>query len=153
MLFINSKNAEIINSKEIYLHDSYLSKIEYDWAERRIVFAIDPDLDFGIITKMTFNNVVGTKTIHFDTFGKSEGRILDFRFPEKKGQKLFNELQKDSLNIKSVMVHYNSDGSINKDITTPSNIDNEEALIEVVFIFDSADEMRIVCESIEIETE
>jgi len=151
MMLINSKNAETINTKDVYLHDSFIKRIEYSPSERRIVVSINYDKYCTPITKMIFNNVVGAKTTLFETLQFCSGRILDFYLLKKSDVKLINELYDESEKEKSKIVVRNDKGEIIRDAVT-SNMDNMEQLIETEFFLDSADKMTIVCEYIEIET-
>jgi len=151
MKTINIDNASIINTKEIYLHDSYIKQIECFLSERKIVVSVDPYSKFSNIKKLTFNKVVGTKTTFLEMFGPLKGRILDFYYFERKETTLINDLYDEREKEKSNIVECTYKGEIIRDAVT-SNMDNMEQLIETEFLFDSADKMTIVCEYIEIET-
>ena len=149
---IDSSNASIINTKEVYLHDAYITQFEVFLSERRIVISIDPYREYSNITKMTFNNVVGAKTTLFEVFAECDGRILDFYKLNESDTKLIKELYTDSENEKKTITSRNDKGEIIESNST-SNIDSMERLMELEFFLDSADRLTIVCESLDIETE
>lgn len=151
-MLIDKSNARIINTKEIYLHDSEILSIEYFLKERKVVISINPCSPYGNITKMTFNNVVGTKTTMFEIFGFLTEDIIEFYLLEGEDARLTNELYEDSEREKARITSYNDKGE-RIESEHWSNIDNRERLIEVEFDMISADKLTIVCESIEIETE
>ena len=151
-MLINKLNADLINTKRIYLHDSKIMHTECFLEERKIVISIYPDKLYSNIIKMTFNNVVGTKTTLFEVFGMCSGEIIDFYLLKGDEARLTNELYEDSEREKARITSYNDKGE-KIESEHYSNIDDREGLIEVEFFLVSADRLTIVCESIEIETE
>lgn len=128
---IDVSNAEIINSKEVCMHDDILKELCFIRHEKKLQLLMLREEMFKRYT-VDFFRVIGFEMTACDFWGHSP-HILDFEYVERKNNtlipKLFEKKDKDC---------------------TYSSLRNQEDYIETVITFSSGDQLRIACESIVI---
>lgn len=129
-MIIDISCGEIINSKEVYIHDSILDKFCFNRSEKKLHLTILKDIDNKAYS-IDFLNVIGFEMTSCDFWGASP-YIFDFEYVEYNEQiiipKLFNK-------------NNNNDGSF-------CTLSDREKYIETVITFTSGDQLRVACESI-----
>lgn len=128
---INNKNAKIINSKEVYLHDDILLKFLFDRINKNMTIEMKQYLNFETY-RIEFIDVIGFEMSSCDFWGASEC-ILDFEYIEDFDKRVI---------IPKLMEKWQEYHS--------TNINLYDDYIETLFTFGSGDCLRIVCKEIEI---
>lgn len=118
---IGKENGKIINTKEVYLHDSIVETIVFD----RLNKMLKVKVELSDINELAFYDVAGFEMTACDYWGKSP-HVCDF------------EWVKDKKLLPKLLENEYADKSMGKD------------MIEVLFTFISGDTLRIVCKYIDI---
>lgn len=129
---IDVSNAEIINSKEVCMHDDILKELCFIRHEKKLQLLMLREEMFKRYT-VDFFRVIGFEMTACDFWGRAP-HILDFEYVERKNNTLIPKLfeKKEKGNYKY------------------SSLRNREDYIETVITFSSGDQLRIACESIVI---
>ena len=128
---IDKTNADIINTKDVYLHDDVLLSLDFDRSTKILHLEIKKNISQKKYV-VEFINVIGFSMTACDFWGRSE-RICDFEFVQSKERKIIPALKKE---------WYATPGQEKSFM-----YDN---YIESVLVFISGDKLRIVSEKIVI---
>ena len=131
-MIINEKNAFIINTKEVYLHDDILTSLYFDKDGKFLELKF---CNYGTVDNnysIKFRNVIGFAMTACDFWGAGEC-VLDFEYVLSSEQLLIPRLQEK----------WDSCPKANK-----SNLYND--YIETLFTFSSGDQLRVASKTIEI---
>lgn len=129
---IDISNADIINSKMVYIHDDTLSTLVFNRNHKEIILNLE-DCNCNEY-KIKFNNVIGFFMTSCDFWGESP-RIFDFQLVDKDNNIIIPKMFE--LNNR-----YNYEGS---------SLDNDGDYIEIVITFVSGDELQVACKYILFE--
>lgn len=132
---IDFTNKDIINSKEIYVHDAVFTGFNYNYKNKYIIFECE-ETYYRKKFYFKFLNVFGFKMRECDWWGESQ-RILDWEAVDINNNSLTREL-----------IEFRSDE--NQSI---SRLTNPNIIIESVFTLISGDTFTIVCEYIDFYEE
>ena len=127
-MIIDKKNCEIINSKEIYLHDALFYGIKYEYSDKKIYvqYQLDKYNKHMKYKKMIFCNVVAFEMTACEIWGKSP-HIYDF------------EISKENNLIKKIL-------QTNLELSNKLN-----ECFETIITFSSGDRLVVSCEYIIVE--
>ena len=123
---IIKNNCDIINSKEIYLHDAVFHGLNYDYNTKKLRIEYDCNELYMKYKKMVFCNVSAFKMTACEIWGKSP-HIFDFEISSE------NALTKKMLQL---------------NLEVSSKI---EKSFETKLTFSSGDELLVLCEYIIFE--
>ena len=128
---IDKTNADIINTKDVYLHDDVLLSLDFDRSAKILRLEIKKNISLKKYV-VEFINVIGFSMTACDFWGRSE-RICDLEFAEGSERKIVSELKKEWY-------------------ATPGQEESfmYDNYIESVLVFISGDKLRIVSEKIVI---
>ena len=131
-MIIDVSNAEIINTKEVYIHDDIFEELWFNREGKQLHLLILKTEIYKSYT-IDFFRVIGFEMTACDFWGRAP-HILDFEYVERKNNTLIPKLfeKKEKGNYKY------------------SSLRNQEDYIETVITFSSGDQLRIACESIVI---
>lgn len=130
---IKYENREIINSRKVYLHDSYFKTINYD-DENKILYVVCQDYYYKKIKYLTFYNVIYWEMHNGYYWGQSDSSIIEWQLAEDNvGLKRLEQLYKDN------------NGDVSKL--------NQHKYIESVFISSDGNQFRVICEEIDYKEE
>ena len=129
-MVIDALNGEIVNSKEIYIHDDILEELSFNRFEKKLHLSI---LEFKTREKYSidFLQVIGFEMTSCDFWGFSS-RILDFEYTERDNNSIITKL----VEIKNIYGY------------TSCNLKDKETYFETVITFVSGDQLKIACEII-----
>ena len=130
-MIIDASNGDIINSKEVYIHDNILDLLTFIRAEKKIHLSILknielPDTKFSI----DFYNVIGFEMSSCDFWGYSP-YILDFQYLKQEKNTLIPKFFEKKKNN-------------NYQFCT---LKEQEKYFETLFTFSSGDTLLIACET------
>lgn len=133
-MIINASNGEIINSKDIYIHDDILEGLYFNRAEKKLHLSILKDCKSDDIRFfIDFFDVIEFKMTSCDFWGRSP-HILDFEYIEPSENTMIPKLFKKK--------------EINN--FTSCSLDDPQKYIETVITFISGDQLLVACKSIVI---
>jgi len=130
---IDASNAEIINSKAVYIHDDVLENLTFNRERKELCLYItrnSSERKYSIL----YSGVIGFNMTSCDFWGSSP-RILDF---EKTGR--------EESTIISKLFSIKKDNGF-----TDSLLESEESYIETVITFVSGDKLTVACKCIDID--
>ncbi len=91
-MIMDASNGNIINSKEVYIHDDILEEFNFNRAEKKLHLSIIKEEKFNSIRFLIdFLNVIGFEMTSCD-FGDRSPRILDFEYVEKDNAIIISKL-------------------------------------------------------------
>ncbi len=129
-MIINSNNGNILNTKDFYIHDDIFYSLEFKYDCKTIVLKMKKymaDKNYNIV----FNNVLGFEMSNCDFWGKSEC-VFDLQYIKQEKYQLIPKLEskwrKESESLDDIFINS----------------------IEILITFTSGNELRIVCDSIEV---
>ena len=126
---INKSNAEIINSKEVSIHDDFLLSFNFDRNAKKLLLKFKKNYPIKKLYDMEFSNVIGFEMTACDFWGASIC-AFDFEYIDSNEQLLIPKLI-DRFNQPGC--HYTN---------------AYEEYIETVITFTSGDSLRVACETI-----
>ena len=136
-MIINKNNATIINSKEVYIHDSTLTSAIYDFVDRKVRI----ELFDG--TTIVFHNVVGVKSDSCAFWGKQLRQVvIDFEYVFDKDLKILPELY-----------HIRDDIISQKGDISDTYLTADDSFFESSLILCSGERLNIACEWIEFDAD
>ena len=131
-MIIDASNGNIINSKEVYIHDDILEEFNFNRAEKKLHLSIIKEEKFNRIRfSIEFLNVIGFEMTSCDFWGRSP-HILDFEYVEKDNAIIISKL-------------FEMKNSNDYPFCT---LDIQEEYIETIITFISGDRLIIACKSI-----
>lgn len=131
-MIIDASNGNIINSKEVYIHDDILKEFTFNRAEKKLHLSIVKEEKFNSVRfSIDFLNVIGFEMTSCDFWGRSP-HILDFEYVEKDNTTIIPKLFK---------MKNNNDYPF-------CTLDIQEEYIETIITFISGDQLIIACKSI-----
>ena len=130
-MIITKINAEIINGKDIYLHDDIISNLSYDSLKKNLVVHLNKDNNINSKYIISFSGVAGFEMTSCDFWGPSV-HVFDFISLRQNDQKMLSKLISKAREYDFVYIDFNN-------------------CFEVLFEFSSGDTLRIVCQSIEFK--
>lgn len=131
-MIIDASNSEIINSKEVYIHDYIFEDFYFNRTEKKLHLTILKETELNNKRfSIDFLNVICFEMTSCDFWGTSP-YILDFEYVEQNENSLISKLFKRK---------NNSDYPF-------FSLEDQEKYIETVITFASGDQLRIACESI-----
>lgn len=139
-MVVNTANAKILNTGEIYIHDDILTELKFNRMEKKLTLL---NLKYGTLTGLLdgdeytveFLNVIGFEMTACDFWGPSR-RIYSFDLvPEY------------DLKIIPKMFKIRDDTDKGSEFSSCA-LGDRENYIEVMITFISGDRLRIACESI-----
>lgn len=126
-------NGEVINKKEVSIHDFIFNGLNYNYKENTVcIYLLNAETNKKNIT-ITYLNVIAFTMIACDFWGSSP-HILDWEFVKGEEQLLTNNIIETKESHKY----------------TYSKIDNAKRYMETIITFSSGDTLTIVCEYIEL---
>ena len=130
-MIINILNCEIINSKEVYIHDDILEEIFFNRTEKKLHLSILKAEESKKIFCIDFLNVIGFEMTSCDFWGSSP-YIFDFECVENRDNVIIPKLFKRKNNTYCPFC----------------SLLGQEKYFETIITFTSGDQLRIACESI-----
>ena len=131
-MIMDASNGNIINSKEVYIHDDILEEFTFNRAEKKLHLSIVKEEKFNSVRfSIDFLNVIGFEMTSCDFWDRSP-RILDFEYVEKD----------NAIIISKVFEMKNSNDY------PFCTLDIQEEYIETIITFISGDRLTIACKSI-----
>ena len=135
-MLIYESNGEIINSRDIYIHDDVFKQMVFEHSNKELKVVIRKPENMQVEQKISFVNVVGFEMTSCDFWGKSS-HILDFEYVPQDKRTLLPKLHSLNKNCSS-----------NKSLCI---LTNGVDYIETIITFVSGDKLTVACEFIEIE--
>lgn len=132
-MIINGSCGQIINTKEVYIHDDILLSLEFERIQKRLTLTLKKYAAENCYT-ITFADVIGFHMSSCDFWGASEC-VLDFEYVNPDERVIVAELQEKWLSVPNA----------------PKNVSYDQH-IETLLTFSSGDQLRVACETIEIVT-
>ena len=132
-MIINATNAEIINTKDVYLHDEIMLNLKYNRKKKKITMTIRDEFDAKIKYNINFIDIIGFYGTSCDFWGPSP-YICDFVYMKKEYQIIIPELKKH--------------GEETPHFEFEINLDD---YLETRMTFISGDHLRIACREIIID--
>ena len=129
---IDKSNANIINSKSIYIHDDELILLQFDRDTSILTLFLKQSWPNKFEYTIEFIKVIGFEMTSCDFWGKSEC-VLDFEFIEPDKQSIIPKLS-------------NKWSSIEKNKNNDFLFENQ---FETIITFTSGDTLKISCEYIQ----
>ena len=128
-MLIDISNAEVINSKQINIHDDILNELTFDRNEKKLTLFFESLTEPRNFYHIICNNVLSFDITSCNFWGESP-HVLDFEYVSEPEEILF-------LRLKDMhQSHFDSLCNLNK------------KCFESIITFVSGDELRIVCEEI-----
>ena len=128
---IDLHNAEVINTKKVYLHDGILTNMVFNRASKCLTLEIEFEKEEQNVVRMDLLNVACFEMTACDFWGPSP-HILDFEYMKEGECLLIPKLKRELEEIKeNIMLKHNF-----------------KKLIETRMTFTSGDRLTIVCEEI-----
>lgn len=128
-MIINELNGEVINTRDVYIHDDILLELKFDRIKRNLTLNFQNYAnDFTYVIE--FLNVIGFEMTSCDFWGASEC-ALGFEYVPKDERVLVPKLQEEWTNLPNSL-----------------DIPSYEDSIETLLTFGSGDRLRIACETI-----
>ena len=129
-MIINSKNGSILNTKDFCIHDDIFYSLEFKYDYKIIVLKMKKymaEKNYDIV----FSNVLGFEMSNCDFWGKSEC-VFDLQYIEQEKYQLIPKIkskwEKESVSSDDIFIN----------------------CFEILITFTSGNELRIVCDSIEV---
>jgi len=129
---INELNGNVLNTKDVYIHDDVLVFLNFNRNEKMLKLHLSKYNSSAEYT-IEFANVIGFTMTSCDFWGASEC-VLDFEYVDKSERVIIPKLEEEWLK--------------NPNLTNGCLYDG---YIETLLTFSSGDKLRIACESIEIK--
>lgn len=132
-MLINIENKEIINSKEISVHDGVMGKISYDYDEKSCTFKIS-NPGWNKIQTFHIKGIIYMELQNCEFWGPGYN-VCSWYWDEKyiRTKELFSRKKLEYQNLNSLLN------------------EKSEKYFEHVLYFNSGDEIRFVCEEVEYE--
>ncbi len=131
-MLINAANQEIINTRDVYVHDSIFVDMTFDYQEKKFYFNSKKNNPSGKIYSIIFFNVIEIDMVWCDFWGESH-YILDWESVKVENQKL----------IKKLFTEKNDNNYSN------SRLNTEKEYMESIITFKSGDHITIACEYVD----
>lgn len=131
-MLINAANQEIINTRDVYVHDSIFVDMTFDYHEKKFYFNSKKNNPSGKIYSIIFFNVIEIDMVWCDFWGESH-YILDWESVKVENQKL----------IKKLFTEKNDNNYSNSRLST------EREYMESIITFKSGDHITIACEYVD----
>lgn len=131
-MIINKNNGNILNTKDIYVHDDIFISLEFKNDNKMMLLKLKKysnKRNYDIVLK----DIIGFEMSACDFWGKSEC-VFDFEYVEPQEHLLIPKLKK----------RWENEAKLSYDIFNNC--------IEVIITFTSGNELRVACASIEIKT-
>lgn len=132
---IYDKNGDIINSKQLYMHDDIFYQMSYDWNTKNLYLMFAKERNDNETYIIQFMNTIGFNMTSCEFWGPSP-HVLDFEYLEHNERTLIPQLYE--------IYNNNPKDPICK---LRSNID----YIETAITFKSGDKLIIACEYIVLD--
>lgn len=132
---ITTKNCQIINTKDVYLHDDYMLQLEYNCETQEMEILLEKFATKDVY-KIIFYGVAGFEVSGCDFWGGGEERIIDFYLETETRPLCMRLMEKSRENARIAECPV---GLMKLDV------------FESVFLFASGDELRIAADSIVIQ--
>ena len=130
-MIINANNGQVINSKEVSIHDYVLKDFCFKRCDKKLRLSLSEGVNADAVLTIDFLNVIGFNMTACDFWGRSP-HVLDFEYVEKADNKLIPKLFAEKEN---------------NDYTF-CTLKDRESYFETVITFVSGDKLTIACESI-----
>ncbi len=131
-MIIDASNGEIINTKEVYIHDDILEDFYFNRMEKKLNLTILKD---EVLSNKKFSidflHVIGFEMTACDFWGSSP-HILDFEYVEHSHNTIIPKLFE---------MKHNNDNPF-------CPLKNQEKYIETIITFSSGDLLKVACECI-----
>ena len=130
-MIFDKSNCELINTKDVYLHDDWFISLEFNRDEKILILHMikynnkQPYL-------MKFNDVAGFEMTSSDFWGASD-TVLDYEYVTSEKAALISRLQNTWLDTPY----------------TDKNFCFEDHFFETLFTFTSGDSLRVVAKTVE----
>lgn len=130
-MIIDKTNCNIINTKDVYIHDAIFKGIDYDYSNKKLSVKYLISFAEKSIKNIEFYNVKAFKMIVCDCWGKSP-HIFDWENIDRSEGSLINEIHKVN----------------DKQEDNFSTLCDKEKDFETVITLSSGNKLTVVCEYI-----
>ena len=132
-MILNKSNCELINTKEIYMHDDIFVSLDFNYNEKTLIMHMIEYYGNKKAYVIKFCDVAGFEISSSDFWGAAD-RVCDYEYINSENSTLILKLQNEWLN-------------------TPNNDDRPlpfDEHFESLFTFISGDTLRIAAKTVEI---
>ena len=130
---IDKFNIETINTKQVYIHDDILDRLQFDKIGKKLHLEFSQSCLHGRKYTIDFINVIGFEITSCDFWGMSH-HVLDFEYVECSNQRVLPKIR----NKWAEVSQYNF-------------VPSYQNYIETLITFSSGDQLFIACEYIFLE--